>query len=64
METLLNQEIVVEQIKSSYGIDVRQRATLKGLGLGKIGRKSELKCTPEVLGMLRKTVHLVKVTKK
>lgn len=64
MEQFLQKDIIVEQVKSSYGIGERQRANLKGLGLCKMGRKSELKATPEVIGMLKKVAHLVKVTAK
>ena len=35
--------------------------TLKGLGLGKIGREKVLLDTPEVRGMIKKVSHLVKV---
>ncbi len=38
-----------------------QRATLVGLGLGKIGRVRELEDTPAVRGMINKIPHLVKV---
>lgn len=36
-------------------------ATLKGLGLGKIGRQSQLKDTPAIRGMIAKVAHLVAV---
>ena len=38
-----------------------QRATLVGLGLGKMHRVSELQDTPEVRGMIRKVQHMVEV---
>ena len=38
-----------------------QHATLKGLGLGKIGRERELEDTPAVRGMIRKVRHMVEV---
>ncbi|MEL7489503.1 MAG: 50S ribosomal protein L30 [Pseudomonadota bacterium] len=38
-----------------------QRATLVGLGLGKIGRVRELEDTPAVRGMIRKVRHMVEV---
>ena len=37
------------------------RATLVGLGLNKMHRRSTLKDTPEVRGMIRKVQHLVRV---
>ncbi len=39
----------------------RLLATLKGLGLGKIGRESQIKDTPAMRGMLAKVAHLVEV---
>ncbi|MEM9169113.1 MAG: 50S ribosomal protein L30 [Pseudomonadota bacterium] len=38
-----------------------QRATLVGLGLGRIGRVRELEDTPSVRGMIRKVAHMVEV---
>ncbi|XBQ16204.1 MAG: 50S ribosomal protein L30 [Oceanicaulis sp.] len=38
-----------------------QAATLKGLGLGKIGRERELEDTASVRGMIRKVAHLVEI---
>ena len=38
-----------------------QRATLIGLGLGKIGRVRELEDTPSVRGMIRKVQHMVEI---
>jgi large subunit ribosomal protein L30 len=38
-----------------------QRATLVGLGLGKMHRTVELADTPEVRGMIRKVQHMVQV---
>ncbi|MGZ3367127.1 MAG: 50S ribosomal protein L30, partial [Caulobacteraceae bacterium] len=38
-----------------------QRATLVGLGLNRIGRKSVLEDNPSVRGMIAKVHHLVSV---
>ncbi len=38
-----------------------QRATLKGLGLDRIGRKSVLEDTPSIRGMIAKVAHMVQV---
>ena len=38
-----------------------QRATLKGLGLDRIGRKSVLEDSPSVRGMIAKVAHMVQV---
>jgi large subunit ribosomal protein L30 len=38
-----------------------QRATLRGLGLNRIGRRSELEDTPSIRGMIAKVAHMVRV---
>jgi large subunit ribosomal protein L30 len=38
-----------------------QRATLKGLGLNKMHKVSELEDSPEVRGMIRSVRHMVSV---
>ncbi len=53
--------LLVRQIKSGIGYNGRQRATLKALGLGKVGRSRELPDNPAVRGMLAKIPHLLAV---
>ncbi|GGB58119.1 50S ribosomal protein L30 [Roseibium aquae] len=53
--------VTVEQIGSPVRRPQDQRATLIGLGLNKMHRRSTLKDTPEVRGMIRKVQHLVRV---
>ena len=52
--------IKVTQIGSPIGRPEKQRATLIGLGLNKMGKTVELQDTP-IRGMIRKIPHLVKV---
>ena len=49
----------VRQIRSGIGFEKSQKATLKALGLGKIGRTRELPDNPQVRGMVNKIPHLV-----
>ena len=56
-----NKQITVEQTGSAIGRSERQRATLIGLGLTRIGRKRQLEDTPSVRGMIAKVAHLVKI---
>jgi large subunit ribosomal protein L30 len=51
----------VTQVKSRNGSDQRQLATLRSLGLRKIGHTVEVKDTPQARGMLHRVRHLVKV---
>jgi len=53
--------ITVEQVGSPLRRPKDQRATLLRLGLNKMHRRSTLKDTPEVRGMIRKVQHLVRV---
>ena len=53
--------IAVRWKKSQIGYDGRQRATLRGLGLKRVGQRVELEDTPSVRGMIRKVIHLVDV---
>ena len=53
--------LVVEQIGSPIRRPVEQRATLVGLGLNKMHRRSTLEDTPAVRGMIAKVQHLVRV---
>ena len=53
--------IRVTQVRSAIGYDQRQRATLRGLGLRRMGQTVELPDTPEVRGMVARIPHLVKV---
>ena len=51
----------ITQIKSKLGRKQKQHETLTGLGLRKIRDAVILKNTPEVMGMINKVSHLVKV---
>ena len=53
--------ITVEQTDSATGRPDRQRKTLLGLGLTKIGRRRTLEDTPSVRGLIAKVAHLVKI---
>jgi large subunit ribosomal protein L30 len=53
--------LTVRQIKSQARKPAIQEATLRGLGLGKIGRQRTLEDTQAVRGMIRAVAHLVRV---
>ena len=53
--------IIVEQIGSPIRRPWQQRATLIGLGLNKMRRRSTLEDNPSVRGMIAKVHHLVEV---
>ena len=51
----------IKQVKSANGTNERQKATLRTLGLRRIGHTVELKDTPQARGMLHKVRHLVRI---
>jgi len=53
--------ITVEQTGSATGRPDRQRKSLIGLGLTRIGRCRTLEDTPSVRGLIAKVAHLVKI---
>ena len=52
----------VEQVKSAIGCPQDQHQTLKAMGLGRIGKKTDLVDNDCVRGMIFKVKHLVTVT--
>ena len=55
-------KLVVIQRRSRNGSDQRQRATLRSLGLRRIGQRAEHDDTPQIRGMIAKVAHLVEVS--
>jgi large subunit ribosomal protein L30 len=55
-------EIVVTQIRSAIGTKPKHRATLRALGLRRVGHSNVLADRPEIRGMLSRVSHLVSVT--
>ena len=53
--------VTVRQIRSQARKPESQAATLRGLGLGKIGREKTLEDTKAVRGMIRVVAHLIRV---
>jgi len=53
--------IKLTQIKSVIDRPKRQKATMVALGLTKINKTVEKEATPQILGMVRKISHLIKV---
>jgi large subunit ribosomal protein L30 len=54
-------KIKITQIKSVIDRPERQKLTLKALGLKKLHATKEVEATPQILGMVEKVHHLVKV---
>ncbi|MGC6469699.1 MAG: 50S ribosomal protein L30 [Flavobacteriales bacterium] len=54
-------KIRLTQVKSKIGRPERQKRTILALGLKKINQSVEHEATPQVLGMVKKVAHLLKV---
>jgi large subunit ribosomal protein L30 len=54
-------KIKITQIKSGIDRSERQKQTLIALGLKKMNATKEVEATPQILGMVNKVSHLVKV---
>ncbi len=51
----------ITQIRSAINRPARQKRTLVALGLTKLNRPKEVEATPQLLGMIDKVKHLLKV---
>ncbi len=51
----------IEQVKSGIGRTKRQKLTLQALGLKRMHHSIEVEGTPQILGMIAKVDHLLKV---
>ena len=54
-------QLVLTLVKSPIDRSERQKLTLQALGLNKTNASKEVEATPQILGMVRKVTHLVKV---
>ncbi len=54
-------KIKITLVKSPIDRPERQKQTLKALGLGKTNSSKEVEGTPQILGMIQKVNHLLKV---
>ena len=54
-------DVELKQVRSANGASQVQRATLRSLKLGRIGRQAKHPDSPQVQGMIRTVSHLVEV---
>ncbi|MBH43945.1 MAG: 50S ribosomal protein L30 [Gammaproteobacteria bacterium] len=54
-------KITITQISSLIGKTRTQISCIKGLGLRKINHKVVLNNTPEIIGMIKKVKHMIKI---
>lgn len=58
---MLNARIKITLIRSRFGRIPRHRATLRGLGLRRMGQTVELENTPCVRGMINQISYMLRV---
>ena len=58
---IIMKKIKVTQVKSVIDRSERQKRTMVALGLRKMNATVEVEATPQILGMITKVNHLVKV---
>ena len=56
--------IKIKQIRSRIGRPKDQKKTLDALGLTRMNKIVEHKATPQILGMVHKINHLIKILEK
>lgn len=54
-------KIKITQVRSTINRPKRQKATIEALGLGKINRTVTHEATPQIIGMVKRVSHLLKV---
>jgi large subunit ribosomal protein L30 len=54
-------DVGLKQVRSANGASEVQRATLRSLKLGRIGRQAKYPDSPQLQGMIRTVRHLVEV---
>ncbi|HBI81967.1 MAG TPA: 50S ribosomal protein L30 [Bacteroidales bacterium] len=54
-------KIKVTQIRSVIGRPKKQRLTLRSLGIRRMNHTVEVEATPDILGMIAKVRHLVRI---
>jgi large subunit ribosomal protein L30 len=54
-------KIRITQVRSKNGKPERQKRTIEALGIRKLNHSVEHEATPQILGMVEKVRHLVKV---
>ena len=59
--TTVMKKIKVTQVKSVIDRSERQKRTMIALGLKKLNATVEVEATPQILGMVNKVNHLIKV---
>ena len=57
-------KVIITQVRSAINRTKRQKDTIVALGIKKLNKPVEHEATPQIMGMISKVSHLVKVEEK
>jgi large subunit ribosomal protein L30 len=57
------EKLKITAVKSTIDRPAKQKATVRALGLRRMNHSVEVEASPQVLGMIEKVKHLLKVEK-
>jgi len=57
-------KVIITQVRSAINRTKRQKDTIVALGIKKLNKPVEHDATPQIMGMISKVSHLVKVEEK
>ena len=57
-------KVVITQVRSAINRPKRQKDTIQALGLKRLNTPVEKEVTPQIMGMINKVRHLLKVEEK
>jgi large subunit ribosomal protein L30 len=64
MDDIMAKPIQVRLVKSPIGRPEKHRKVLLALGLTRLNKSVDLYATPQILGAVRKVIHLVEVSER
>ena len=57
-------KVIITQVRSAINRTKRQKDTITALGIKKLNKPVEHEATPQIMGMIQKVRHIVKVEEK
>ena len=57
-------KVIITQVRSAINRTKRQKDTITALGIKNLNKPVEHEATPQIMGMIQKVSHLVKVEEK
>lgn len=64
MDDIMAKPIQVKLVKSPIGRPEKHRKVLQALGLTRLNKSVDLYATPQIVGAVRKVIHLVEISER